>query len=187
MGVISTPDPPEKEVFLRPDNRLLSSNLKQKFTFEPIRIQVIAFETIRIRVITLFILSDLSHFLVKKTLKKYFSGDQRPICDTFHRNADVPGLELRQKSRRVTVENKHGKDYKTITCLIKTAGNDISIKIRSKCTLFFFLLSFHFIVRKLPHVFHYASLRKVFTVRRIVVLLCAVGMNFDEDEKKKLS
>ena len=162
MGVISTPDPPEKEVFLRPDNRLLSSNLKQKFTFEPIRIQVIAFETIRIRVITLFILSDLSHFLVKKTLKKYFSGDQRPICDTFHRNADVPGLELRQKSRRVTVENKHGKDYKTITCLIKTAGNDISIKIRSKCTLFFFftLISFHCEETSM-HVFHYASLRKV--------------------------
>ena len=37
------------------------------------------------------------------------------------------------------------------------------------------------------HAFHYASLRKVFTVRRIVMLLCAVGMNFDEDEKIKLT
>ena len=163
---------------------MLSSNLKQKFTFEPIRIQVIAFETIRIRVITLFILSDLSHFLVKKTLKKYFSGDQRPICDTFHRNADVPGLELRQKSRRVTVENKHGKDYKTITCLIKTAGNDISIKIRSKCTLFFFYSHFISLWGNFHACFSLCFFKKSFTVRRIVMLLCAVGMNFDEDEKK---
>lgn len=121
--------------------------------------------------------------MVKKTLKKYFSGDQCPICDTFHRNADVPVLELRQKSSRVTVENKHEKDYKTITCLIKTAGSDISIKIGSKGTLFYLLISFH-CEETFTHVFHYASLRKIFTVRRIVVLLCAVWMNFDEDEKK---
>lgn len=106
LGVISTPDPPENEVFLRPDNRLLSSNVKQKFIFKQITIWVI----------TLLILIDLSHCSVKeKTVEKYFSKDQLPICDTFYENTQMSGLLLRKKLSPVTTDNKHHYFTKTTT------------------------------------------------------------------------